>query len=95
MTEIEKAMAAKVRAAKMLKEAQDEMDICEAIFKYVTNKANISWQVYRNSWKIGTVEATDEIDALAMAVDTYGRGELLWVWHEASSRWSVDTVELY
>jgi len=59
MTEIEKAMAAKVRAAKRLKEAQDEMDICEAIyeglidstktancntlmFKYLTNKANIS-----------------------------------------------------
>jgi hypothetical protein len=59
MTEIEKAMAAKVRAAKMLKEAQDEMDICEAMyeslidstksancntlmFKYLTNKANIS-----------------------------------------------------
>lgn len=59
MTEIEKAMAAKVRAAKRLKEAQDEMDICEAMyeglidstksahantlmFKYLTNKANIS-----------------------------------------------------
>ena len=53
------------------------------------------WEIYRNSWKIGTVEATDEIDALAMAVDAYGRGELLWVWHEASSKWSVDTVELY
>ena len=53
------------------------------------------WEVYRNSWRIGAVEATDEIDALAMAVDTYGRGELLWVWHEASSKWLVDTVELY
>ena len=59
MTEIEKAISAKVRAAKMLKQAQDEMDICEAmydslidstksancntlIFKYLTNKANIS-----------------------------------------------------
>ena len=29
MTEIQKAIAAKVRAAKMLKEAQDEMDICD------------------------------------------------------------------
>ena len=53
------------------------------------------WEIYRNSWKIGTVEATDEIDALAMAVDAYGRGELLWVWHEASSKWSVDTEEWY
>ena len=33
MTEIEKAIAAKVRAAKMLKQAQDEMDICEAIYE--------------------------------------------------------------
>ena len=33
MTEIEKAMAAKVRAAKRLKEAQDEMDICEAMYE--------------------------------------------------------------
>ena len=29
MTEIQKAIAAKIRASKMLKEAQDEMDICE------------------------------------------------------------------
>ena len=29
MTEIQKAIAAKVRAAKMLKEAQDEMEICD------------------------------------------------------------------
>jgi len=33
MTEIEKAIAAKVRAAKMLKQAQDEMDICEAMYE--------------------------------------------------------------
>ena len=33
MTEIEKAMAAKVRAAKRLKEAQDEMDICECLLQ--------------------------------------------------------------
>ena len=33
MTEIQKAIAAKVRAKKMLKEAQDEMDICECLLQ--------------------------------------------------------------
>ncbi len=33
MTEIQKAIAAKVRAAKRLREAQDEMDICESLLQ--------------------------------------------------------------
>ena len=50
MTEIEKAISAKVRAAKMLKQAQDEMDICEAMYESLidsTKSANCNTLIFK------------------------------------------------
>ena len=57
----------------------------------------IRWEVYSNSWRIGSLWAMDETSAIVKARSVYGFKELLWVWNVDSSIWKVDhdTVGLY
>ena len=57
----------------------------------------IRWEIYSDSWRLGSLWAMDKASALVQARRVYGFKELLWVWNLDSDIWKIDhdTVGAY